>query len=116
MLSRRRITKCGDKHGYSPQQCYVLIDSHGERSGPYPCIDYDVLDRVLKGKENLNLQIKMWVDTTVEDPIALLPSEVKKMTFDYPEWVYKSYINKLQKRYIDKIGWVPTFINRNIMS
>jgi hypothetical protein len=114
MLSRRKVTTPGDPQGYTPIQCYVLMDSHGERSGPYPCTDYDTLDRVLKGKENVNLQIKMWIDTTIENSLVLMPDEVREITKECPEWVFNSYINRLSKQYFQKHGWTPTFIRKHL--
>lgn len=112
MLKRYPITKKNDEVGYTPIQCYVLTDSHGDRDGPHPCIDYDTLDKVMKGKENVNLQIAMWVDSCVQDPLLLMPDEVKEITKDYPEWVFKAYINKLNRDYIKKHGWCPNFIRK----
>ncbi len=54
MLKRYPVKEQGDLEGYTPIQCYVLMDSHGECSGPYPCTDPDMLDKVLRGKENAN--------------------------------------------------------------
>ncbi len=114
MLKRTPIKQEGDPNGYTPIQCYVLMDSHGERSGPYPCTDYDALDRVQKGKGNLNLQIQMWLETTLEEPLCLMPDELKEITKDYPDWVFKSYINRLSKEYLKKHGWTPTFIRKHL--
>lgn len=114
MLKRFPVKEQPDPNGYSPIQCYVLMDSHGDRSGPYPCTDPDTLDRVLRGKENSNLQIKMWVDTCLENPLLLMPDEVKEYTKDSPEWFFKSYINQLNREYFKKHGWVPTFIRKHL--
>jgi len=108
MLKRFPVTKQGDPEGYDPIQCYVLIDSHGERSGPHPCNDPDTLDKVLRGKENVNLQIKMWVESVMDS--TLWPEEVKEYTKDYPEWVFKSFLNQLHREIVKKIGFVPTFM------
>lgn len=111
MLKRFPVTKKNDEVGYTPIQCYVLTDSHGDRDGPHPCIDYDTLDRVMRGKENINLQIKMWVEGVIEG--TSFPTEIKEWTKDYPEWVFKSFLNQLHKEVTKKIGFVPTFM-RNI--
>jgi hypothetical protein len=92
MLSRSPVNRKGDSDGYTPIQCYVLMDSHGERSGPHKCTDYDTLDRVMRGKGNVNLQIKMWIDGVREG--TLTKFEVQEWTKEYPEWVYKSFLNQ----------------------
>lgn len=96
MLSRTKITKVGDPTGYTPIECYVLLDSHGEIDRTsLPCTDYDTLDRVLRGKGNVNLQIKMWIDGVMEG--TFFKFEIKEWTKDYPEWVYKSFENQLKR-------------------
>lgn len=108
MTKRFPVNKKNDEIGYTPIQCYVLMDSHGDRSGPYPCVDYDTLDKIMRGKENVNLQIKMWVEGCLEGTSFVF--EIKEYTKEYPEWVLKSFINQLHREIIKKIGFVPTFM------
>lgn len=110
MISYFPTKQEGDPNGYTPIQCYVLIDSHGERSGPFPCTDYQTLEKVLKGKGNVNLQIQMWVETTMDSPLVLSPDEVK--SFGHPDWVFDSYIRRLSKEWSNKHGWLPSFIRK----
>lgn len=112
MLSYTPTKQEGNPDGYTPIQCYVLMDSHGDRSGPYPCKDYDTLDRVIRGKENVNLQIKMWVEGVLEGTTFI--EEIKDCTKEYPEWVFKSFINQLSRENFKKHGWIPTFIRKHI--
>jgi hypothetical protein len=85
------------------------MDSHGERSGPYPCQDYDILDKVQRGKGNVNLQIETWVDGVIDSTTH--PEEVLEWIKDYPEWVTTSFIRQLHKKAVKVIGFVPTFMN-----
>lgn len=108
MTKRFPVNQKNDRIGYTPIQCYVLMDSHGDREGPYPCVDYDTLDKIMRGKENVNLQIKMWVDSVMEGTSFV--SEIKELTVDYPEWVFTSFVNQLHREIKKKIGFVPTFM------
>lgn len=93
MLSRRKIARRGHSFGYKPVECFKLIDSGGYKNCSYLCTDYDELDRSLRGKENVNLQISMWVDGYKDK--TLFKHEVEEWTKDYPEWVFKSFINRI---------------------
>jgi hypothetical protein len=93
MLSRSPVKTVNDPNGYTPIECYILLDSVGK--GPFPCTDYDTLDRVMKGKENVNLQIKMWIEGILDR--TLFVCEVQEYTKDYPEWVFRSFENQLAK-------------------
>jgi len=97
-----------DPNGYSPYECFIHSDSYGF-ADPLPCNDILKLRLLQHGKKMLNLQIKMWVDTTVELPPILPPAEVKEITKDYPTWVFESYLRQLKKRYIQSMGFVPSF-------
>lgn len=111
MLSRVKIKS---KHPSlpSPEEIFVFMDTHGiPKDRTYLCSDNDILDKILKGKENVNLQIQMWVETTLEMPIVLMPDEVKTITKDYPPWVFKSYINRLSKEFLKKRGYIPQFVS-----
>lgn len=99
-----------DPNGYSPIQCFVLIDSHGERNGPYPCTDTETLEIALNGKKGVNLQIAMWIEGVIEGTIFV--EEVREWTREYPDWVFKGFINQLRKKHIEKLGWIPMFVER----
>jgi hypothetical protein len=99
-----------DPNGYNPMECFVHFDSHGKN---LPCNDILKLKQIQHGKEMVNLQIKMWVESTLEFPFMLMPDEVKEFTEDYPSWVYESYIRQLKKLFIIKQGFVPSFLLTN---
>src|SRR5574343_1962131 len=77
-----------DPNGYTPLECFVYYDSHGKE---LPCNDIKKLREIQHGKEMVNLQIQMWVDTTYEIPIILMPDEVRGYCKDLPRWVFDSY-------------------------
>lgn len=93
MLSRTRIKRVGHSFGYSPIECFLLIDSGGYKNCSYLCTDYDTLDKVLRGKQNINLQIAMWVEGYIDGTTSRF--EIQEWTKDYPPWVYKSFLNKI---------------------
>lgn len=97
--------------GYTPLECFVYFDSRGET---LPCKDIRKFKSILHGKEMVNLQIKMWVDSFVDGFLLVSPEEIKEICRDYPEWVYKSYCNQLKKTYLKNIGFVPSFIKEQI--
>lgn len=112
MISRLPSKQINDPNGYSPIQCYVLVDSHGERSGPHPCTNYDTLNRVLNGKKGVNLQITMWIEGVMDGTTFV--EEIKEWTKEYPKWVFESFIRQLSKVYFQKHGWIPTFIRKHL--
>jgi hypothetical protein len=98
-----------DPDGLTPLECFVLLDSQGKGS---PCNDTLKLRQVQHGKQMVNLQIKMWVETTMEDPLQLMPFEVREWTREYPDWVFKSYIKRLERLMLEKNGYVPAFVTK----
>mgnify|MGYP006928751783 FL=1 len=96
-----------DPNGYTPLECYVYYDSHGKE---LPCNDILKLRQVQHGKEMVNLQIQMWVDTTFEIPITLMPDEVREYCKDRPAWMFDSYLRQLKKRFIQRDGFAPSFV------
>ena len=102
------VKEISDPNGYTPLECFAHRDTYGRE---LPCNDVTKLREIQHGKEMLNLQIKMWVETAMDSPILLMPEEVKEYCKDYPPWVFKSYINQLKKCYVLKHGYLPHFIS-----
>lgn len=106
------VKETSDPNGYTPLECFAYRDTYGKE---LPCNDVVKLREIQHGKEMVNLQIKMWVDTTFELPIVLMPSELKEelknSPRNYPPWVFESYIKQLKKLYISKHGYLPSFIS-----
>jgi hypothetical protein len=101
------VKEISDPNGYTPIECHVYQETYGKI---IPCNDIVKLRQVQHGKKMVNLQIKMWVDTTIELPITLLPTEVKEICRDYPNWVFQSYMQQLKKRHTLLHGFVPKYI------
>ena len=68
---------------------------------------YDLLKRVIEGKKSVNLQIKLWAE---DIGVLLMPSELQKYCKDMPSWVYDATIKQAQKRYLQEVGFIPTFL------
>jgi len=98
-----------DPNGYSPLECFVCVDSTGKE---LPCNDILKLRQIQHGKKMVNLQIQMWVETTVENPLTLMPQEIKEITKDYPEWIFNSYIRRVSRLIREKEGFVPTYVKK----
>lgn len=111
LVSSKIIPWPNDPEGYSPLECFVYFDSNGKE---LPCNDLQKFKEIQNGKENVNLQIKMWVETTFDMPIVLMPSEVKEITKEYRSWVFESYVNQLKRLYMNKQGFIPTFLREFI--
>ena len=72
-----------------------------------PTKEYELVKRVQEGKKSVNLQIKLWAE---DIGVLLMPMELNEYCKEkYPVWVFKSTILQAQKRYIDSIGFIPTF-------
>lgn len=84
-----------DPNGYTPLECFVHFDSHGQW---LPCTDAEELHLILHGKEMVNLQIKMWVDGILEGSFYLFEIEEHCQTENYPDWVVTSVIRQIVKR------------------
>lgn len=90
MLSRLKCKIIPDPNGYSPLECFTVLDCTNET---LPCTDPETLDKAIHGKRNINLQIKMWVEGVLEGTTFVF--EVKEWTELYPEWVFKSFLRQL---------------------
>ena len=99
-----------DPLGYSPLECFVFSDSNGNKP-QLPCTNVRKLREIQHGKKMVNLQIQMWMESTFDFPMLLMPDEVKEITKEFPPWVYESYIRQLSRRYINSIGFVPKFVS-----
>ena len=105
MVKRFPIKQESDVNGYSPIECFVKFDSTGKIP---PCNDLDTLDKIFKGKENVNLQITLWSSGVVEGCSTL--NEIKECCQEYPEWVYTSVVNQVERHFRKTIGFIPKFI------
>lgn len=102
-----RYIQNDDTNGANPLECFVLLDTFGPKEF-YSCNDNKTLAKVLKGKENVNLQISLWLEGLKEG--SLFMQEVEEYTKDYPEWVLKSVINRYKKYLRDLHGFIPLFL------
>lgn len=100
--------------GYLPPN-----DSNGEE-GKYsflclengvmvPTREWDLVKRVQEGKMSVNLQIKMWAED-LGNNLLLMPPELYEYCRGYPKWVFKATMEQAQKRIMNEIGFIPTFM------
>lgn len=96
-----------DPNGESAETCYFMLDTHGKMP---PCREVELLARIFRAKQSVNLQIKMWAETMAE--FLLLPKELQEYIKEWgaPYWVYKATMNQAAKIHEEKYGWQPTFL------
>lgn len=93
--------------GYSPIECFVYKDTCGKE---LPCNDIKELRLIQHGKEMVNLQIKMWVDSLLETPVVFGIWEIEEYCKDYPPWVFKSVLQQLKKHILERDDFIPKYL------
>ena len=93
---------------YSPEGeegkfCFVCL----ENGIVVPTRERELVQRVIEGKKSINLQMKLWAEDL---GILLMPDELKKYCQGYPEWVYRGTIEQGIKRFINEVGFIPSFM------
>lgn len=82
-----------DENGLDPKTCFYLYDTFGKKVlGHFKSNDSRETQRLIWGKQLVNMTIKMWVDSMREGCLTWF--EVREYTQDMPDWVYKSIENQ----------------------
>lgn len=90
--------------GYSALVCFATRDSTGER---LPCREQPLLDKVWRGKQSANLQVKMWAEGVAD---ATLPqAELITYCAGYPPWVVRAVLKQAEAVAMKAYGWAPRF-------
>lgn len=94
-------------NGYSALECWYAKDTHGII---LPCKEIDILSKVERSKQSVNLQIKLWAED-IADGILLRQEELLNYTHNWPEWVFKAAIAQAGKLCLNnpRIGYIPRF-------
>ena len=94
-----------DKDGLDSKTCFYLYDTYGKNvCNKIKCNNPQEVERIIWGKQLMNLTIKMWVEDLNQG--LLFWDEVLNSCQYYPEWVLQSVKNQL----IKEIGWKPKFL------
>ena len=94
-----------DPNGYSALECWWAKDTHGKT---LPCREQKLLAKVIRSKQSVNLQIKLWAED-VADGMLLRQSELLEYVHGWPEWVFRATMEQAGKRATQIIGFAPRF-------
>jgi hypothetical protein len=89
-----------DPNGYSALEAYYSIDTLGKKVS---CKEIEVLNKVMRTKKSINLQIKMWAEDIAKR--ILFKCELEEYCQNYPSWVFEAVINQSYK-YPTMPAWV----------
>jgi hypothetical protein len=92
--------------GYSALECWWAKDTHGKT---LPCREPELLEKVFRSKKSINLQVKLWAED-LADGMLLQQSELRGYLVGWPAWVWTATIGQARKIAIQKVGFVPTFL------
>lgn len=99
----REVTHSAD--GQSALECWWLRDTHGKNA---PCREPEVLAKAIRGKESINLQVKLWAED-IADGMLLRQRELLEYTRGWPEWIFRAVMNQAAKITMNTVGFVPRF-------
>jgi hypothetical protein len=94
------ISEVASPNGHSALECYFMLDTHGKMGA---CREPDVFRKALRGKKNVNLQVKMWAEG-LNDPLVTDQADLLDYTHKMPRWIFTSAINQAAKDYMGSIG------------
>lgn len=90
--------------GHTALECWVAQDTYGKT---LPCRETAILAKVLRTKQSLNLQIKLWAEDIPQS--LLTQEELVSYTHGYPPWVFKATMAQASKLACQTIGFSPRF-------
>jgi hypothetical protein len=94
-----------DPNGYSALECWWAKDTHGKT---LPCREPELLAKVIRSKQSINLQIKLWAED-VADGLLLRQAELVDYVHGWPEWVLRAVLEQAGKIATRTIGFAPRF-------
>ena len=94
-----------DPKGFSALECWWSLDTHGQE---LPCREPELLAKVLRGKQSVNLQVKLWAED-IADGMLLRQEELREYTLGWPAWVFSATLAQARKLLLERVGFVPGF-------
>lgn len=94
-------------NGKTALECWFLRDTHGKTE---PCREIEMLQKVERSKQSLNLQVKLWAED-IANPVGLLLTreELAGYCKKLPPWVFRATMQQAGKLLMDRIGFIPSF-------
>ena len=94
-----------DEKGASALEAWWSIDTHGKE---IPCREIELLEKVIRSKQSINLQIKLWAED-IADGLILRQSELIEYTHNWPNWVIRATMEQAKKLTKERLGFSPRF-------
>ena len=99
------VTTNADANGRTALECWWAKDTHGKT---LPCREPELLAKVMRSKQSVNLQIKLWAED-VADGMLLRQPELVEYCHGWPEWVLRATMEQAAKVVSKVVGYVPRF-------
>lgn len=99
------VQDMSDPAGVTPLEAWYALDTHGK---VLPCNDTATLNKVIRSKASINLQVKLWAED-LADCALLSREEVITYTNNYPKWVRKAVFQQAGKILMKTVGFIPSF-------
>lgn len=99
------VDAAADPNGYSALECWWAKDTHGKT---LPCREPELLAKVIRSKQSVNLQVKLWAED-VADGMLLRQAELVEYVHGWPEWVLRAVLEQAGKIATRIIGFAPRF-------
>lgn len=94
-----------DPNGRSALECWWAKDTHGKT---IPCREPEILSKVIRSKQSVNLQIKLWAEDMASG-LLLRQAELVGYTHGWPEWTMRAVMEQAGKIATETIGYIPRF-------
>lgn len=94
-----------DSNGFSALECWWAKDTHGKT---LPCREPELLAKVIRSKQSVNLQVKLWAED-VASGMLLRQDELVAYVHGWPEWVLRAVLEQAGKIATQIVGFAPRF-------
>jgi hypothetical protein len=91
--------------GHTAIECWYAADTLGKL---LECSEPELLAKVLRSKQSVNLQIKLWAED-IADGMLLTQRELSIYTYGWPDWIFKAVMQQAARLAKDKLGFMPRF-------
>lgn len=99
------VEAVADSSGYTALECWWARDTHGET---LPCREPELLAKVIRSKQSVNLQVKLWAED-VADGMLLRQAELVEYVHGWPSWVLRAVLEQAAKIATQIVGFAPRF-------